>query len=447
MKIRLTSSQIQKQILAPQMRQSIEVLLLPLTELSAAIETELQNNPLLEVNEEEPLEATMSLDEPLFDQSLPSSSFEHNEEDQWEKWPIADEITLAEHLLKQLRMEFQDPHKIKIGEFIIGNLDEDGYLKCPIEEMARLIPADPDVIVEVMKVIHKFEPVGIASLDLKGCLLTQLDSRDFKEVDLPYQIIDRFFEELGRKNTPLLARKLGVSPEKIKEALTIISTLEPKPARNFYPILPNIYIRPDITIVKDDESLYQITINHDGLPRLQINTYYKRLLQTKHLNEEERNFIRERLKNAQSFIKSIHLRKQTMREIASFILERQKNFFENGHMEIAPMNLKDVAGAVNRNESTISRAISNKYIDTPQGIFPLKYFFTQAVNENGNISISSRSVKEEIRRLIEDEDKTNPQSDQDILQYFHSQGIQLARRTIAKYRKELGIFPSHLRRN
>jgi RNA polymerase sigma-54 factor len=455
MKINASLQQSQKQLLAPVMQQSIEMLLLPLTELNMATNQELQNNPLLEIDEEKlKLSQEQQKDELARMQGYSQhhrnfASREHFTDDEiLEDKPIKMEVTLEEQLLQQLRMELSDPLEIKIGEFIIGSLDEDGYLKATCEEITQATGTDDLVRVEyILKIVQNFEPVGIASRSLKECLLSQVKTRCNGNSNLIRKIIEKHLDELGRKKYQNIARRSGVSLEAVKVAAQAIARFEPKPARNYRPIKVNLYVKPDIFITKDDEDNYHIRLNNDGIPPLRVNTHYQRMLLKKHLTHEEKNFIREKLKCALDFMKSIEQRGRTIEKITQYILDRQKEFFEKGHMYLAPMNLKDIAQAIDRNESTISRAITNKYVDTPQGLFPLKFFFSRGIPETGNGMVASRSIKEEIKELIGEENKSKPLSDQTLQEYFQRKDIHISRRTVSKYRQNLRILPSHLRKS
>lgn len=455
MKINTSIHQAQKQLLAPAMQQSIETLLLPLAELNASIDQELQDNPLLEIDEEKQNVLREQQKDELLKilelagqmRNAPTREF-FSDDETIEDRPIKMEVSLEDELLQQLRIELSDPLEIILGEFIIGSLDEDGYLQTTCEEIAKATGIEDILRVEyILKIIQNFEPVGIASRNLKECLLSQVHLRYNGNSDLIAKIIENYLEELGRKKFLEIARKLGTSIDAVKEAARLISLLEPRPARNYRPIKANLYIKPDIFITKDENDQYQVRINQDGNRPLRINASYQKLLQKKNLNDEERSFIREKLKNALYFIKSVEQRGQTIVRIVECILDKQRDFFEYGHTSLVPMTLKDIAQTIDRNESTISRAVTNKYMDTPSGLLPLKFFFSQGIAENGNGTVTSRSVKEEIKELIETEDKTSPLSDQTIRDHFKRKDVNIARRTISKYRHTLRILPSHLRKN
>jgi len=455
MKIGIFTQQSQKQLLTPAMRQSIEMLLLPLTELNLSIDQELQDNPLLEVDEEklksireQPRDELLkALEHFSQSQNLPLREYSADDE-ALEERPIKVEPCLEDELLQQLRVELSDSLEIKIGEIIIGSLDEDGYLTLTSEEIAQAVGIDDMVRVEyILKIIQNFEPVGIASRSLKECLLSQVNFRCNGNSELIHAIIENCLEELGGKKFQKIARKVGTSLDAVKEAARLITLFEPKPARNYRPIKANLYIKPDIFVTKDEDEQYHIRINKDGIPPLRVNTHYQKMLRRPNLSDEEREFIREKLKNAVYFIKSIEQRGHTIKKISEYILNKQRGFFEKGYHSLVPMTLKDVAQTIDRNESTISRAVSDKYIDTPQGLLPLKFFFSQGISGNGNGPVASRSIKEEVKELIKSEDMSSPLSDQAIQDHFEQKGITIARRTVSKYRHTLRILPSHLRKS
>jgi RNA polymerase sigma-54 factor len=454
----LRTIQVQKQIFAPTLQHSIEVLMLPILELHASIDQELQANPLLEVDETKSDDDPNIITDELRDyfikksaQSEDSFSIPNADDDPEDRsTPLKKEETLEDDLLRQLRMDISDLEEIAIGEFIIGNINEDGYLTITCEEIgSRLSVKDLGKIEKVLNLIQSYEPTGIASRNLQECLLAQVNGSSNGHEEIIRNIIQNCLTELSQKKYLAIARKLHIPVAKVKESALLISHLDPKPARNYRPLKANIYITPDVYVMMDENGNYQIHLNKQDIPRIRINPLYKQLLKENNLRPEEKQFIREKMKNALLFIKSVEQRGQTVMAITKFILEKQKDFFKNGHMSLSPMTLRDVAQAVKRNESTVSRAINNKYIETPKGLFPLKFFFSQAVNGHGQPdanNVTSRSIKEEMRDLIENEEESAPLSDQQIQEYFAQRGITIARRTINKYRKSLQILPSHLRK-
>lgn len=470
MQARILPQQIQKTILSPVMQQSIEVLLLAVTELNLSIEQELQSNPLLEINEEAPAAQESGFKEAAFygNDLLRSLRAQYSPDDEAvEDIPVKIEFSLEETLLQQLRVEPLGPLELKIGEYFIGNLDEDGYLKIACEEVAAALGIqDQGLIERVLKIVQGFEPLGIASRNLQECLSIQLAATRPARHDIYLAIITSHLHDLGHKRFQQISKDIGISLPEIREAANFIAGLEPKPARNFRPIRSSIYIQPDVFILKDKERGYYVEVSREGIPSLRVNAYYRNLLGRAGLSEKDREFIQEKFRNATNFIKSVEQRGHTLRRIAEYILIKQMAFFDRGE-DLSPLALKDVAQAISRNESTISRAISNKYIDTPRGMFPMKFFFSQgihpikspplarlaakagglpAASDDAQGSVASRSVKDEIQNIIIGEDKTAPLSDQDIQHYFKRRNMQIARRTVSKYRQALRILPSNLRK-
>lgn len=455
MKARFALSQVQRQILAPVMQQSITVLLLPITDLEAAIEQELQSNPLLEAAEitstgdfssQKNDNIQKSIEKYTLKQdNLPFSTQQEDEES--EEKPIAREQTLEEYLFRQLKLEISDELKLKIGELIIGNIDEDGYLRISCEEIALILELPDAVLVEeILSLIQSFDPTGVAARNLKECLLIQLKAKG-QNGEITSAVVNEHLEDLGKKRFTDIARTLQIPVEQVQEIAHWISLLDPKPARNYRPINGSIYIKPDVFITYDSETGYEVHVNDSHIPQLRMNVTYKNMLNRTDLKDDERAFIREKLENALCFIKSVEQRGQTLREITKYILDKQKEFFDGNHLALVPLTLKDAALALDRNESTISRAVNNKYVDTPQGLFALKYFFSQALPTETNGNTSSQSIKEEIKDIIGQENKSSPLSDQDIQNHFCGKGVHLARRTIAKYREALQIPASYLRKN
>lgn len=442
------------------MQKSIAVLMLSLAELNSAIDQELQENPLLEIDDTAPrplinpnpqgeenklslYKLTKMWDDPIYE----GSAFRDDEEEETQQSRFKKEITLEEYLLRQLRVEVSDPLQRKIGEYIIGNIDEDGYLTLSAQEISEKLKLSDTTVVEVvLATIREFDPVGVASRDIKECLLSQIYGKGQGHSIVARKIIQEHLADLGKKKFPEIAKKLNVSLPDVKEAAKVISALEPKPARNFWPIDSTIYIKPDVILKKETHG-YQITINDEWTPPLRINRYYQGLLKRPNLTPEEKEFIEGNLENAINFIKSIRQRGETLTAIVKFIVDKQAAFFEDSSNNLAPLTLKVVATALGRGESTISRAIRNKYVDTPQGVYPLKFFFSSAISTETNGDISSRSIKEEIRELVQHENKAAPLSDHDLVQFFSRKGVRLARRTVAKYRLAYNIPPYHLRRN
>ena len=450
MNMRISTTQTQKQILAPVLQQSISILMLSLTELQTTIEQELQSNPMLDA---EPVKDSTNLinisNMPnSFRQASdsPNSAQFMNEDEEPREIPIVQSKSLEDHLMRQLRIEIEDPFKRKIGELIIGNLDVDGYLTTPIDEIAWLAKtADLGLVEKVLKTIQLFDPAGIASRNIQECLLNQIKASNSVYRANAIMIIENHFENFFQKKFEKIAKETHLTLANITEAAQFITTLEPKPTRDFQNVEQTVYVQPDIYVTKDNDGNLHIEVNRSEVPFIRINPLYMKLLKDPNTTADEQKFIQEKLTNAVNFIKSIQQRGETLLKIARYIVDHQKEFFDGNIASLSPMSLKNIAEALNRNESTISRAIHNKYMQTPQGLYPLHFFFSQAVNA-ANKDISSHNIKEEIRNLIDAEDKKHPLSDQDIIKHFEVKGLKMARRTVNKYRQELEIPPSHKRK-
>ncbi len=453
MKLRQNTKQVQKQIFAPVMKQSIEVLQLPIAELGTAIEAEMESNPVLE---SEDVEATLSRyindiihNKKNFEQNsiTPVNDTFFSDDDTADEKPIAKPIGIEEHLLKQLRVEMNNPQDIAIGELLISYINNDGYFEGNMQQIAKeLNIADIDKLENILKQIQTFDPVGIGARHLRECLLAQIPFRFNGHSEMIQSIIRDHLDDLAMKRFDTIARKLKISPEDVRLYAKEIATLEPKPARKFSEVPANLYIKPDIIITEQDDH-FVATVTNEYIPQLRVSAAYKNMLNRPNSTTEETQFIKDKIKSALLFIKSIEQRQSTIKEIADYIVNNQQEFFKEGYSALKPMVLADIARTIGRNESTVSRAICNKYVDSPQGIFPLKYFFSQAVSKNGNHqSISNRSVKEELRMIVQEENKQQPFSDQEILEILEKRKMKVARRTVSKYRKELNILPSHLRK-
>ncbi|MFT5387671.1 MAG: RNA polymerase sigma-54 factor, partial [Candidatus Omnitrophota bacterium] len=450
MNLKLHTKQFQKQILAPVLQQSIELLQLPLVDLDMVIAEELEKNPALE---SERVETTLvkQLDSIIQNKlkASVSSTHEsyHTENESGEGLQITRDISLEEHLLKQLRLEFSEELHIKIGEEIIGYLNNDGYFEGTLEEIAeKLNITDVAIVEHILLAIQNLDPLGVGSRHLRECLLTQVPFRFNGHSDIPSKIISDHLNDLALKKYTTIAKALKINTDEVKTLAKKISSLEPRPARKFQESPSNIYVKPDIHI-EEVSGEYKAVIHNHSTPQLHISPAYKNILKNENVKPDEVEFIKEKIQNALIFMKSLEQRKQTIKQIADYITTNQQEFFVSGHTALKPMTLSDIAKTLDRNESTISRAICNKYMDSPQGILPLKYFFSQGVTQSCGKNVSNRSIKEEIFEIVSEEDKTKPLSDEAILTCLKKRNISVARRTISKYRKELKILPSHLRRS
>ncbi len=472
---RLELKLAQKLVLTPQLQMAIKLLQMPQLELSQTITQELVENPFLEElsdvtsSEELSREEKESLSEITPDTDDTELSLEKlahfSSDDYFEErgadgrdlgYFTAGNVThpsyeyflssapdLFDHLIWQLRLSKESEAVREVAELIIGNIDENGYLRVSDEEISELSQSDMETAKKAVALVQSFDPPGIAARDIKECLQLQLRSMNMQGT-LAETLIIHNLDLLAKRKYALLAKEYNVSEEDIIAAVKIIESLDPKPARKFSALSAN-YITPDVFIVKADSG-YQIILNDEGLPKIRINNYYQRLLRQKDaVPKEERQFLEDKLRSAVWLIKSLDQRNKTIYRVTESILVFQKDFFDRGVDALKPLNLKDIATELSLHESTISRVTSNKYLSCPHGIYSFKYFFSNAIPSDSG-ELSSTSVKEMIRKIISEEDHASPLSDMRIVDIFKSKNITIARRTIAKYREELKIPPQSQRR-
>ena len=452
-----------QQVLAPQLQQSLHILQAAALELQNIVQQELQTNPVLEEeigtfeSEEgskddgefqEEFERLAKLDEEWRDYMAQNVSYSsRNPEDEERRQfffdSIASQETLQRHLWEQLNTADVNKSQRDAAELIIGNMDDLGFLQASLEEISENAGHPLGELEEMLSLIQTFHPVGVGARDLRECLLIQL-RRLGKEHSLEHQIVDEHLEDLGRKRLPELARRLGVSVEQVQKAANFISTLDPKPGQIFTSD-PNNYVLPDVSVDKVGED-YTVSLNSDQVPHLRISKTYKDLMTHGANGTEVGDYIREKIRSGKFLIKSIHQRQQTILNIANEIVKRQNEFLENGSAFLKPMTMVQIAEAVGVHETTVSRAISGKYMATPQGVFEMKYFFTPGYQTAAGAALSNTSVKEAISDLVRNEDARNPLSDKEIVEILSDRGIPIARRTVAKYRAALNILPSNLRK-
>ncbi len=382
-----------------------------------------------------------------------------DEEEEQYSLPVPEKPGLTEHLLNQLRLLNLTPEQFRIGEEIIGNIDEDGYLKADLKDILRdielfeHIKISSDEAERILKQIQKFDPIGIASRNLQECLLIQLEEKDLspKLKNLVRKILTVGFEDFKNKRYVALENKLNITREELKEALNIIQYLNPKPGEgslsntNFQQIFPDL-------IVEKIDNRFIVYLNDRNVPQLRINPEYemlakKRLKKIKSGDEKEiKKFIKEKIDSAKWFIDAINQRKVTLLRVMNLIVEKQRDFFEYGEKHLKPMIYKDIAEPLNLDISTISRVVNGKYVQSPVGIHQLKYFFSEGLETINGEEISNQNVKIRIKELIENENKNNPLTDDEIAKLLNQEGIKIARRTVAKYREQLGIPIAKMRR-
>ncbi len=461
-----------QQVLSPQLQQSLLVLQTPLLELRNLVQQEMETNPVLEELADEPVsdaqpeqevsaddnfkhefEKLASLDEEWRDYMTQSSnsgaeafrrSREAKDKRQFFFDSIAVQETLQQNLLGQLDQSALNPTDRKAAELIIGNIDDNGFLQSTPEEMALNSGIPTEDFVRMLALIQGFYPPGVGARDLRECLLIQL-KREGKEDSLEYKIVFQHMEDLGRRRFPDIARRLGIGVDDVQNAADKIGRLNPRPGQVFA-AAPQNYVLPDVTVEKVDGE-YQISLNDEQIPHLRISNVYKDIIASGNTQSSEvKDYIRDKIRSGKFLIRSIHQRQQTISNIAEQIVTRQYDFLEHGPSHLKPMTMAEVADAVGVHETTVSRAVSGKYIATPQGVFEMKYFFTPGYQTATGESLSNTSVKETIFDLVKREDGNEPLSDNEIVEILSERGIPIARRTVAKYRTELNILPSHMRR-
>jgi len=461
-----------QQVLSPQLQQSLLILQTPLLELRNLVQQEMETNPVLEELPDEPssdvqgeaepsvednfkdeFEKLASLDEEWRDYMAQSAnsgadgfrrSREAKDKRQFFFDSIALQETLQQNLLGQLNQSVLDASDRKAAELIIGNIDDNGFLQSTPEEMALNSGIPKEDFERMLALIQNFYPTGVGARDLRECLLIQL-RREEKEDSLEYKIVSEYMEDLGRRRFPEIARRMGISVEDVQTAAENIGRLNPRPGQVFA-AAPQNYVLPDVTVEKVNGE-YQISLNDEQIPHLCISNLYKDIIASGNTQSGEvKDYIRDKIRSGKFLIRSIHQRQQTISNIAQQIVARQRDFLEHGPSHLKPMTMAEVADVVGVHETTVSRAVSGKYMATPQGTFEMKYFFTPGYQTATGESLSNTSVKEAILDLVKREDGNEPLSDSEIVEILSERGIPIARRTVAKYRTELNILPSHMRR-
>lgn len=434
------------------MQQSLHVLQAPLTELRSLIETELRSNPALEEilpdkPDIEKKEDTSALDEQWNEYYIQRKASEPWTREALERRQhfLDSQVrppSLSEHLLEQLLTASWPKEESAIAVEIIGNLDDGGYLRSSIEDIASSVDATMDEVEHVLLKVQEFEPAGIAARTLSECLILQLERRG-KKYSNESRIARHYLDELGRKKLHDISKALDLELQEVQHAAETIASLNPAPGRLFAPDTNQVVI-PEVSIEFDGED-FTVGLNNDEIPQLRIADTCKDMIGTN--TKEVRDYLRDKIRGGNFFIKSIQQRQQTILNIAREIASRQREFLINGPAHLKPMTMSQVAEAVGVHETTVSRAAAGKFISTPQGIFEMKYFFTHGYTNSDGETVSNESVRLAISQIVKEESGRSPYSDQDIVKLLSDRGLAVARRTVAKYREQLGILPSHLRKS
>jgi RNA polymerase sigma-54 factor len=480
LELKQTLKLVQQLVITPQLQQAIRLLQLTRLELVDLISQEMKENPLLEEEEEEGKESAEA-GEPVSeqDQGEPSADAEHTievkgegegaEEFDWENYLenynltpfqrqsredgeerpsfenfLTKRTTLSDHLNWQLQLSHSTEEEQKVGILIIGNLDEDGYLKISLEDIGSEANLSPEVVEGTLRKIQQFDPVGVAARDLKECLLIQLEQMAVRD-SLAEKIVSEHLSLLKNRNYLTIAKRLEVSLERVNRAACLISKLDPKPGKAFGGEVTQEII-PDVYVYKV-EGEYLVYLNDEGVPRIKVSSLYRSILSDNRFAlEGDRKYIQEKLRSALWLIRSIHQRQGTIYKVAKSIVKFQKDFLDNGIQFLKPLVLRDVAEDIQMHESTISRVTHNKYMHTPQGIYELKFFFNSGIASTQGEALASKSVKNLVREIITKEDPRKPYSDEKLVQILKGMNIHIARRTVSKYRETMKILSSNERR-
>ena len=491
----LRQRQTQSLVLAPQLRQSLKILQVAALDLRSVIQEELQSNPTIEElamdgdSPEQPetpagseggdeqgsdagdtpaagadadgdgqreemdfskeFEILGKLDEDWRDHMANAGGAQPYTAEDAEKRQhffdsLVSETSLQEHLMQQVALDDLAPAVLDALRQLVGNLDDRGYLSQTPSDIALQANLPYDTVVEALKLLQSFDPPGIGAQSLGECLLLQLQAKGRGDT-LAARMLRDHFDLLSRRRIPELSRKLGAAPDDVQAAIEEIGKLDPAPGRRFAEDSNRVVV-PDVVVEKDGDE-WKIHLNSDYIPRLRISSTYRDMIAKGTLSKQERDYIRERMRSGKFLIDSIEQRQRTIERITREIIKAQTPFFEQGVSQLRPLTMTQIADIVGVHETTVSRAIANKYMKTPHGVFEFKYFFTTGYQAESGASVSNTSVKEMLADLVTLEDKSSPLSDQELVAKLQAKGITLARRTVAKYREELGILPSNLRRD
>ena len=471
---KLHTKLVQKLILTPSLQQAIKLLPMSTLELADLLNQEMVENPLLEevpTEELQPAEQQQQQEKPadqqpadkgdpwddadyeyFFGDYLDDGYRSRTPSEVKELPPIENTLStaasLSDHLLWQLSLQTDDDRLKEIGAAIIGNLDDDGYLVASVEEIAAMGEWPVADVERALQHVQTFDPIGVAARDLQECLWLQIRHIGLEGTPTE-KIVTEHLRLLQNHQVPEIARKLGISLDDLKEHVEIIRNLDPKPGSRYNPSQSQ-YVIPDVYVVKVEDQ-YVAALNEEGLPQLRISPVYRRLLDKTgagggEQNDETRAYVKDKFRSALWLIKSVDQRQKTIHKVATSIINFQREFLDHGIEYLRPLVLRDVANDIGMHESTVSRVVNNKYMHTPQGVFELKYFFHSGISSSFGESVSSVTIKQRIRKIIENEDPRKPLSDSKIVSILQKEGLMLARRTIAKYREELKIPTSNQRK-
>ena len=445
----LTIEQTQKLSMTPELIQAIQILQFNNQELVDYVQNELLENPVLEAEKEYD---TQEVD---IREKIREADYEEESFKQWEYSPdedddytyeqyVSEEDTLTDYLFMQLQFSNLKGKHAAIGKYIIEAVDDNGYLTASVEEIAQAVDAEIEDVEDTLNFIQTFDPAGIAARNLRECLIIQLASKGLLTDEIEY-IIENMLEDLADNKIAHIAKTLNMKNQEVQQIADLIKTLEPKPGRLFSSGETTRYVIPDIFVEKINDE-FVVTNNDTSVPKLMVSSYYNKLSAEADKDEELNKYLNDRFNAAVWLIKSIEQRKQTIYNVASAVVKYQQDFFDKGEKYLKTLTLKQIAEEVGVHESTVSRSINGKYMQSPRGVFELKYFFSSGVSGGDGAGVSSNSVKSIIKEIINGEDPRKPYSDQDIVEILKEKGIDISRRTVAKYREGMNILSSSKRR-
>jgi len=479
------STQLRQELkINPRLYQAMDLLYMPLLDLQQHLKQELLNNPFLEMVEpeeeedEEGAEAAEETQTPeeektpndeidwegiLLDGFDAGGRREEHEEKEYYEPVTVDTRDLSDHLRDQIALLDLDPRQMLLAEEFIGNINEDGYLACPVDDIRQSIndvvlkaaeatdrdPEDVPVYTEeevlrMLETVQGLDPAGVGARDLRECLMLQLRDAGLEQ-SVPYRLVRDCFDELINHRWSEISKRFGISPSDVQKAADEIAKLDPKPGLVYSDASDN-YIIPDLVVEKIDGK-YHVFLNDANLPRLKLSRAYQEIARDKKKFEgENKEFISNKLNSANWMIQAIEQRRQTMLKVMNYIVERQRDFFEKGVQYLKPLTLREVAEVISMHESTVSRVTNEKFVQTPRGVLPLKFFFSSGLSTTGGEDVSARGIKDQIQKLVENEDPKHPLTDQAIVNILKESGVQIARRTVAKYRDQLGVLSARMRK-
>lgn len=467
LEVKLAPKLMHKLRLTPRVKLALNLLQLPMAQLKDYLKNEIEKNPLLESAEDD-----YRFKDEAFKQNTSLTDYDE-EKIQYQQSILTAPQTIPEYLLEQFRLLIKSKEELKIGEFIIDCLDENGYFSVSIQEAAKTLNVSASKVKEVLNIIQTLEPAGIGARDLRQCLLIQLNAKGRKK-SLAFKIVDKYLSFLEKRNYEDIAKKLSsknqkISVAQVKESLKELAQLEPKPARliddiKTIRIIPDVIVKPvrsdDAPRFREDKFYpalsngvnknkqnYEIILNENELPHLIINDKYKKIMKQKDTPEDTKAYLQRGLQGALFLIDAFRRRKETIKMIVEYIVKIQKDFLNDKALGLKPLTLEQIAMEVGKHKSTISRAIKDKYIQTPHGTFELRYFLTSKIKQENGEDVSSNTIKLKIKELTKNENKTKPLTDREITELLNKEAILINRRTVTKYRKQLKLLPSRLRTN